>query len=174
MRVFRIPACFLMALLVSFITYLAISAPQLPDQVATHFDVNGRPNGWMSRSTHLGLIGALGFLLPAMFIGIGTLMRFLPDSAFNLPHRSYWLAPERREETLAYFLSTFLWLSCLFVVFFMGLHFTIIQANSQPHPQLSSRGIGILVGSFLVAHLVWIVALLIHFARPASSGDASR
>ncbi len=37
---------------------------QLPVQLATHFDINGQPNGWMSREVSLGFaLGTTAFLL---------------------------------------------------------------------------------------------------------------
>ena len=41
--------------------------PQLPAEVATHFDFQGEPNGWSSRLVAVVLVPALGLLLCAMF-----------------------------------------------------------------------------------------------------------
>ena len=67
--------------------------------VASHFDSAGQANAWMPRSTYWLLSIAVGMGLPAFIIGGGYVLRFLPVSLLNIPHRDYWLAPERREET---------------------------------------------------------------------------
>jgi uncharacterized membrane protein len=41
--------------------------PQLPAEVPTHFDINGVPNGWSSRSVAALVIPALGIVLLAVF-----------------------------------------------------------------------------------------------------------
>jgi len=44
---------------------------RLPETIAVHWDLNGNPNGWMSRP-----IGA--FFLPVFLLAIGGLLRFVP------------------------------------------------------------------------------------------------
>jgi uncharacterized membrane protein len=41
--------------------------PQLPAQVATHFDLNGEPNGWSSRLVASLLVPVLGLVLATVF-----------------------------------------------------------------------------------------------------------
>lgn len=41
--------------------------PQLPAEVATHFDLSGEPNGWSSRLFAVVFVPALGLLLCAVF-----------------------------------------------------------------------------------------------------------
>jgi uncharacterized membrane protein len=57
-------------ILIPFI-YLAMIWKNLPEQIATHFDLGGNPNGWTDRSDMPILIGALG-------IGTYLLMLFIP------------------------------------------------------------------------------------------------
>src|SRR4051812_3401648 len=123
MRTTRTPAILLAFLYVCFLTYLISSAPQLPDKVATHFGAGGRPDGWMSRTAHLLFMAAFGLAFPFFLVGLFYILRFMPDSSFNLPRRDYWLAPERRAETFAYLLRHSLWFACLAVCLVIGLHF---------------------------------------------------
>ena len=70
-----------------FMGYAIISATQLPDQVASHFNLTGQPDGWMSRSEYLyvTLIFGSGFVL--FMITMSLLSRFGPDWITNIPHR---------------------------------------------------------------------------------------
>lgn len=72
----------------------------LPDSMAIRFDLAGDPNGWMSRKAftiyYMIFLPAMTgtFALASFFIGK------LPDSKINIPHKAYWLAPERREKSI--------------------------------------------------------------------------
>lgn len=47
--------------------YLAIIWDKLPETVATHFDINGEPNGWSNKTTLIWLPGLLIFLAYGLF-----------------------------------------------------------------------------------------------------------
>src|SRR5215210_4275920 len=76
--------------------------PFLPARVASHFDVRGRPNGWMARQEFLLFeVLAIGVIFGISFGGPALLGK-VPSSMLNIPQRSYWLAPERRSQTLEF------------------------------------------------------------------------
>lgn len=63
--------------------------PNLPEQVATHWGFDGRPDGWSSRTTAV-------FVLPMIGLGIAALLAFLPRTDprrqnFELHAATYWL-----------------------------------------------------------------------------------
>src|SRR6185503_782071 len=97
-----------------------------------------QPNGWMSRSAHLVFTLVFGFALPLFLVGLIYIMRFLPASLMNIPHRAYWLAEERRRKTLAYLSRQSLWLACLSVGFIGGVHYVVVSANRAAWPHLST------------------------------------
>jgi len=151
-----------------FFIYLAFSVSDLPVCVATHFDGNGQPNGWMNRSTYLLFTAVFGFVFPLFIVGICIIGRFLPGKYHNIPRRDYWFAPERRAETFSYLLSHSLWFACVAVCFVIGIHFLIIQANSLTPAHLSTRLILGLIGCFLAGIVVWIIIMFRHFRSEIS------
>jgi uncharacterized membrane protein len=62
-------------IIVSFLlapyVYLALIWQQLPDTIATHFDLQGRPNDWMDKTNAVLLLGGVSLFLY-------LLLRFLP------------------------------------------------------------------------------------------------
>jgi hypothetical protein len=156
---------------VLFFAYVASSYGELPAKVASHFDINGQPNGWMSRASCVGFTLGLGLLLPAFIVGMMSGAGRIPVSFINLPHRDYWLEPERRQAALASLRIYALWFSCLNVLFVTGLHWLIVQANlSGQNPQaqgphLNGLGIALLAGGFLAGTGIWLVLLLRHFSK---------
>ena len=69
--------------------------PALPERVASHFDGAGRPNGWSSKESFVGLMLGMTVFHAALFLGIEQLVRRAPAKWINLPHKEEWLAPAR-------------------------------------------------------------------------------
>jgi uncharacterized membrane protein len=167
MKTLRTPALVLGLLYVCFFGYLGSSSSQLPSRVATHFDGHGQPNGWMSRAAHLRFMAVFGLAFPLFVPAIVYASRFLPDRLFNLPHREYWLAPARRNETMAYVFRHSLWFASMALCFAIGINYSIIHANSLAQAHLSTLLILPLAGCFLAGTAVWGVSLVRHFHRVA-------
>lgn len=161
-----VPLAVLMFCYAIFFACITGSYELLPARVASHFDAYGHPNGWMSRENCVAGSLALGILLPALIVTVIFLSRFLPASLVNLPNKAYWLAPEQRKETNAALLRFALWFASLAVLFAAGMHSLVVLANFPGHsPHLSTAGITLVAGCFLVGMAAWIVALFGYFAR---------
>jgi uncharacterized membrane protein len=119
-----------LALIGATIGLTAAVYPRLPAQIATHFDVNGVANGWMSRS-----VGA--WILPLTALGLWVLLR---PGALLLP-RAWQLRMSESPTGLV---------TALLAGFLGGLHGVMLYAALDP---LASVGIalGSLIGAFWVA-----------------------
>ena len=94
---------------------------------------------------------------------MGYVMRFMPTSGFNMPNREYWLASERREQTMSYIFGHSFWFACLLVTLFIGLQFLVVQANAHLSARFSTLMV-LAMGAVLIAGTVtWVVALYRHF-----------
>ncbi len=167
MKTLRTPTYILRLLYLCFVIYLIFSASQLPERVATHFGVNGQPDGWMSRSSHLLFMAMFGFAFPLFLVGIFYVIRFMPQG-LNIPDRDYWLAPEQRLETFDYLLRQGLWLACMAVCFVIGIHYLIIHANLQRQARLSTPMMLVVSGCFLFGVVVWVTSIIRHFYKRPS------
>ena len=165
MKTSRTPILILGLLYVVFLGYLAHSVPQLPQRVATHFDAGGQADGWMDRASYVRFTAVFGFVFPLSVVGICYAIRFFPNGTINLPQRDYWLAPERRAETMAYLVRHSLWFACLALGLVLGVHVATIHANRQQPPQLSGQWMFAVLGGFLLGTAVWIVGLVRRFRR---------
>lgn len=163
----RAPLLLLGLLYLCFFGYLAASISQLPSRVATHFDGNGQPNGWMSRAAHLRTMIVFGLAFPLFVPALFYATRLLPDRFYNIPHHDYWFAPARRAETLAYFIRHSLWFSSMALCFVMGIHSLLIRANSLAQPHLPTLQVLALTGCLLAGTLIWAGNLFRHFYQVA-------
>jgi uncharacterized membrane protein len=138
--------------------------PMLPDRLATHFDAAGRANGW---SDHAGVVKSVAVLVvitAAMVFGGGLLGR-IPDRLVNLPNKNYWLARERRDETIAFMCDWLRW----FVVLTLALLTLVIgmslRANLAAPPQLSGYA-DWLMAAYGVMALAMVLAIFWRFRAP--------
>lgn len=121
----------------------------LPEKVATHFDAQGNPDGFMSKRG-FGLFQlALGIGLPLTMIGTAKLCYVLPNSMINMPNKEYWLHPDRRDATLE---STESWLGWFCIgtqVFLISLQQLIFESNVRGEP-LPMVLFAVLMGLYLL------------------------
>lgn len=155
-----------------FAAYVLTSSKSLPPRVATHFNAAGRPDGWMSRSQHVTWALAGGAVVPLIVVATMFAARFASDDAWNLPRKAYWLAADRRGETMDYLLRHAVWLGCWLVLFFAGLQYLLVEANAR-RPAAMGERVWWLVGVFVAGVAAWIIVLARHFAR-AGAGDETQ
>jgi uncharacterized membrane protein len=162
-----VPRSLFFAIVLAAIAQCVYGFPLLPERVASHFAASGAANGWMTKSQFLTVYAIT--LLPALVVEfwVGRSIARTSEARLNLPNKEYWLAPERREATFAYFESFFAWYGCallLLVVFVMGL---AIRANLTPPPRLPTGPTITALVAFVLFNVAAVVAVLRRFSgRP--------
>jgi uncharacterized membrane protein len=148
------------------IVFVVYTGSYLPETVATHFGVDGEANGWMTRG------GYLLFMLSFMFgvssfvsLVVGTLPRKFPQWT-NVPNGQYWLAAERRDESLNFLSAHGKRLGCLILMMMLGMHYTVLIANHLRPPTLPASTFSSIIIGFALALVWWIVRLYRRFAKP--------
>jgi uncharacterized membrane protein len=163
----RIPAILFGILLAGYVVFLACTVSALPQQMATHFDASGHPNGWMSRSSAVIFQGAVGLILPLLIaVGFFTI-RFVPTQRINVPRRDFWFAPERRGETCRYLSQQGFLLASLLVMLQGIVWYQLIESNAKSIPQLSASGFLVALGILAVAMIAWVISFFRHFTKAA-------
>ncbi len=138
----------------------------LPPVVASHFNAQGRPDGYTDRADYVAMMMLLMAAFPLGAALLGTLFRSLPDRTINIPRRDYWLSPDRRQDSLNYLSGWLQSLSLLGVALLAFSHYILLKSNQdgQAHLELTPLLIG--TGVFLAGLTIWILALHRRFARP--------
>lgn len=138
---------------------------QLPDRVATHFNLQGVPDDWMSKTNATIVMSAFQVGMPFFLIAVTLLASRLPASMVNIPHREYWLHPDRHASTMFYVQSFMNWIAVCFSLFAMAINHLVFKAN-RDGSRLDSVWFGSLLTVFLVTIFVWVAMLYYHFRLP--------
>ena len=104
--------------------------PLLPARMASHFGPHGEVTNWQSKEQFfMTMVVVVGVSFVAGFV-VPQLIGVLPANMVNLPHKEYWLAAERREETMRYLSMKMGWFAC--AVLFLLL-FVTYRSNQREH-----------------------------------------
>jgi uncharacterized membrane protein len=142
----------------------------LPNSIATHFDVAGRPNGWSSAAGYLAFLAGFGVALPlAVAAMVAMFARHAPEW-INLPHRELWLAEPHRAEGLARVRAHMWWLACLLALAAIVAHLGVVRAHASDPPRLPLAAALGIIGMVLGGIAIWIVTWHRLF-RPPSGSD---
>lgn len=163
----RLSTIALLALLLLLAYFVWSTSSALPELVASSFGARGAANAFMPRRIYVAI-------LLALIIGVPSLFAFLPAAVaangsnyLNIPNREYWLAPERREQTVAFLRAQGYWFAAVIALFLGYVHWLVVQANEHQPPVLSTTGIAAAVLVFSLLMAVWLATLLVRFRKNA-------
>lgn len=138
--------------------------PQLPAQLASHFDARGRPNGWSSKPAYFALQAFIVLVLTLCFGALPAWLERAPARLVNLPNKDYWLAPERRAATMARVASALSWFGCAGLTFIVVVTSLVVDFNLGHERVLPATPIWVLLGCIAVCTVVLVLRLL-HLGR---------
>src|SRR5258708_17954757 len=134
--------------------------------MASHFNARGVANGWQTKSAFFSVLIGVSVLAAVVGFGIPHLIKLLPPEFINLSNRRYWLAPERRAETMDFLNGYFAWFGCaLFAVILLTINFAI-QANLYPDHRPDATPMWYVLPGFLAFLVVSSIRLMAKFLRP--------
>jgi hypothetical protein len=156
----------LVALCAAGAAILYSTADSLPAVVASHFDLAGRANGAMSRASYLVFMSLMMFGVPLLVVELNIVLPRFAPRLIRIPARDYWLAPERRDDTLASIATSGAFIGCLITAFMIALHLLLVEANAHTPPRIDSEALWMLIGFFVLAMFAWQFFRWRRFRRP--------
>lgn len=137
---------------------------QLPERIASHFDATGTVDGWMDKTAFTTSILSVGLGIPAVFVSIIYLMRFLPTRYLNLPS-DRWREPAYFRKACDDFLAITLWYAAAFLLWQSAFTHQIVAANLATPPRLGNQYAFLLTIPILLLTLGWLAAIMVRFSR---------
>lgn len=156
--------------LVAFLAVLAalfviFTSAELPALVGSHFNFRGDPDGWMARESYVVLMVVFVLAYPAlMTLAFSWLPQKFP-SWVNIPQRDYWLAPERRADSLKFLATHGCWFSCILLLTLAGVHYAVVVGHRTQPPELPLPLFFTVLGGFAIGLIVWTIKLVRRFPK---------
>jgi hypothetical protein len=104
-------------------------------------------------------------LATVVSFGIPRIIASLPASLINLPHKEFWLSPERRGDTLNYIRVWTMWFGCALLAFLLFVMDLVFRANLHTPPQLNDAAFVPALLTFIVLDTILLVRFVRHFSR---------
>jgi uncharacterized membrane protein len=160
-------AAFLILLLVSGFQVLHYY-PKLPEQVASHFDGAGEANGFQSRSMFLAFHAGAIVIPSVIFLLVPALLHRIPPALINMPRKDYWLAPGRRESSLALMAALLTWFGVASLALVTVVIELVLRANLPGGDgRLSPVLLWALLGAYFLFVGIWLCLVFTRFRRVA-------
>jgi uncharacterized membrane protein len=140
-------------------------APRLPEMLASHFGVTGAVNGWQSKTAFSSIELMIILVATIVAFGIPRIIEAMPVSVINLPHKEFWLSPERREASYAYIRSWNAWFGCALLAFLLFVMELAFRANLQTPPKFNMAAFFPALFAFVAFDTVALLRLILHFSR---------
>lgn len=136
--------------------------PLLPETVPSHFGASGRPDAWSPKNFFVTFYLITVAVCSVLFLSLSFGLSRMPVSLINLPHKEFWLVPERKEKTFAYLSQYFLLfasatLLLLFDVFHQSFQVALGKAQALSHPLVS-------LVVYLALISVWTIRMVVKFS----------
>ncbi len=153
------------ALIVLAIVQTVYYYPQMPAVVASHFDGVGAPNAWSGRNGFFALYLAMIALVVVVFAWTPRWSERRLRFGSKIPNADYWLAPERVEQTRAYFRAQMRRLGVVHLLLAIYVMQLAIHANFSNPPRLHPSIVWALAIYFVLL-ISWLINFYRHFRRP--------
>jgi hypothetical protein len=142
---------------------------QLPERMSTHFDLNGRPDGWSSRGSFFAVYYGMMVVSALLLLGAAFLFRFLPARMMNLPNKALWCSPEHQRETHDFLFYYFFWFASATLVLLIDLANQTFRVNLGkaailPHLILSLE-------CYVGFTALWAAGMFAKFIRKPKASD---
>jgi uncharacterized membrane protein len=140
-------------------------ANAMPGVMATHFGASGSANGWQTKGQFF--VVEIVMLVVCLLIGFGVpaIIAAAPPSLVNLPNKDFWLAPVRRDHTLAVFRIQMAWFACALITFLIVVNQLVFNANQSVPRHLNGPQFTMALVAFLAFVAIWTIRLISYFSK---------
>lgn len=145
--------------------FVVITCRALPETVASHFSMDGTANGFMSRYAYTTMMLGVVVVLPVLMAFVPSALAKNGGAGLNIPHREYWLAPQRYGQTVAWLGFRSKLFAAVLAVFLAYMHGLVVLANTHVPAVLPRAAFYAGLAVFLVFIALWVGLFYARFGR---------
>jgi uncharacterized membrane protein len=139
-----------------------------PAQMAVHFDVQGNPNRFVPKAEFFRDQLETALVVVAIGLAAQIVSQVMPVQLINMPHREYWLSPERRGEVVGR-MSSFAGAMFGIILLTVQAAFEIsAYANLRTPIVFNARLMSLIMIAAFVVILLLFAWLVLSFRLPSS------
>ena len=142
-----------------FILLQLIYYPQMPDNIAIHFNVRGEVNGWMPKSLNLMLSCLIIFIITLSFSGIPYILKNISPDMINVPKKEYWLSGNNKDRLISILSSHLYFIGLVTNLFLIVIFHQLYEFNIRAIDKVSII-IMIPYGVFLLGSIIHLFVRL--------------
>jgi hypothetical protein len=162
----RFGRIFFIAVLLLCLLELARLWSITPDTMAAHFNIQGSPDRFVHKAEFFRFQVQTLLVVFLVSLPFQFLFRVLPPGGINMPHREYWLAPERRAGTLDRLNSFGTVLFGIILLTVQAAFEISAYANLQTPIMFNASLMTAIMAASLLLVLVMLVLLILSFRLP--------
>jgi uncharacterized membrane protein len=146
--------------------------PILTNRMAVHFNAFGMADGWGTKDHFFLTMETVFVLLVVLFGALPLLLQRMPVSLINMPNKDYWLAPERKDQTMDWLIDQLLFVGAMALLLMDGFLYLCFHANFSENPIMQPEWLWGMIIIFFSVNIVWILYLIRCFRRPTTNPPA--
>jgi uncharacterized membrane protein len=139
--------------------------PKLPDTVVSQVNAAESPTSYMSKTSFFVLNMVMALVVVLVFGVMSLFLDRIPVALWNLPRRKYWLAPERRADTMDFVSKQLLVCGIATMIFVIYIFQAMIDYNLSEGTTKTLPGGKYVLGGYLAFIAIWIVVFMKRFLK---------
>jgi uncharacterized membrane protein len=147
------------------VVFILSTVGVLPENIASHFNGAGVPNGFMSKEGYIQFMLLFAVGIPTLTVCSISFAMSFASASINIPNKEYWLSVQNRTQTIQFLKSHVAYLGILITSFIAYIHWLLLKANSIQPPQLPNSLFFVGMSVFLLSILWWGLWLVLKFVR---------
>ncbi len=134
--------------------------PAMPNPMASHFDLQGAPDAWVSPAVFFAGTGVVFILITLVFVVVPLAGRGLADRLKSPLNKGHKQEPNRRDVLLELMVSRMVWAGNFTLVFLTFILHQVFLANMTPAPKIDGLAVWTAVAVYFLFLVLWAAGLL--------------